>query len=60
MVSSNKETHGMVKNALIGSPRPESIQEENDQSRKDTGKKNQIMRKLSQAPWGIKPCVLIG
>ena len=47
MVSFNKETHGMVKNALIGSPRPESIQEEDDQSRKDTGKKNQIMRKLS-------------
>ena len=47
MVSFNKETHGMVKNALIGSPRSESIEEENDQSRKDTGKKNQIMRKLS-------------
>ena len=50
MVSFNRETQGTVKNALIGSPRPESMRGGGAMSGPgwvDTGGKSRIMGKLS-------------
>ena len=49
MVSFNRETQGTVKNALIGSPRPESMREGamSGPGWVDTGGKSRIMGKLS-------------
>lgn len=50
MVSFNEETQGTVKNALIGSPRPESYGKRQYQIPHGYGEKNRIRRKIKLVP----------